>query len=83
MLMGQKEEVRSDQLVQHDVGVIQEPVFEVKTKSLHYTRIPGKYSSDPRPKWIGQTSVEIAVHLWRAALRHSDSLKRSNFQKLG
>lgn len=48
---------------------------------LYHITTPGNYISNPRPKHIGHTSVtEIAVTFCEAALRHTDMLKRSEYQ---
>lgn len=50
LLPGQKEEVSSDEPLEGEEGVIQKPLLEVETKPRHYTRAPGNYTRDARPK---------------------------------
>lgn len=59
-LLGQNEEVSRDEPVEGKEGVVQNPVLDVGTKSLHCRKTTGNHS---RLKRIGQTLMhEIAVH---------------------
>lgn len=81
MLLCQNEEKQTEEAVEGEKGVVQNPVLEVKMKALHYTGSLGNFNSDHRPKQIGHTSVDdIAVHSWKTVLRDVDMLVCSNYR---
>lgn len=83
-LLGQKEEVASDELVESKGEVIQKQVFNLETKSLHYASATGNYTSDPGPKQISTALIdEIVLHLCRYGLRQFELLERSKYQESG
>lgn len=55
-LLGKKQESQSDRSVKGEECVVQNPVIEVETRSIHYRRAPGSYTNAHRPNWINHIS---------------------------